>query len=78
MLSKKFIVMHKVSIAIFLFISLISIIHYMKPTLIYLEDGSFRNFGIGYRNKTVVPIWVTSIFLAILSYLLVLYVITYY
>lgn len=78
MLSKKFIVMHKVSIAIFLFISLISIIHYMKPTLIYLEDGSFRNFGIGYRNKTVVPIWVTSIFLAILSYLLVLYVIMYY
>lgn len=77
-LTKKFMIMNKVSIAICVFLFFISIVHYTKPTIIYLEDGSFRNFGIGYRNKTVTPIWIISIILAILSYLVVLYTILYY
>lgn len=73
MLSKKIIRMNKVSIAIFLFLILFSIVHFTKPAFAYKEDGSFRPFGLGYKNKTVVPIWVVSIALAILSYLFVLY-----
>jgi hypothetical protein len=43
----------------------------MKPGCIYNEDGGFRPFGVGYKHKTVIPIWVVSIILAILCYLVV-------
>jgi hypothetical protein len=39
----------------------------------YNEDGSLRQFGIGFQRKTVVPAWLVAIIIAILSYLLVLY-----
>jgi hypothetical protein len=39
----------------------------------YNEDGSLRQFGIGFQRKTVVPAWLVAIILAILSYLFVLY-----
>jgi hypothetical protein len=38
----------------------------------YNEDGSLRQFGIGFQRKTVVPAWLVAIIIAILSYLLVL------
>jgi hypothetical protein len=68
---------HKVNISVFIFLVIFSIIHFTKPALIYNTDGSFRDFGVGYRNKTVIPIWVVSIILAILSYLAVIYYLAY-
>jgi hypothetical protein len=59
---------NKVIVAIFIFIILFSMIHLMKPGIIYNEEGGFRPFGVGYRNKTVVPIWLVAIILAIFSY----------
>lgn len=59
--------------AIVIFLVIFSVIHWMKPALIYNENGGFRQFGIGYKQKTVVPIWVVSIILAILCYLAVYY-----
>jgi hypothetical protein len=38
-----------------------------------MPDGSFREFGVGYKNKTVIPIWVVSIIIAILCYLAISY-----
>ena len=46
---------------------------FLKPSLLYNNDGSLREFGIGYDRKTVLPIWLFSLVLAILSYLFVLY-----
>ena len=46
-------------------------IHINKPSLLYENDGSFRKFGVGYRKKTVVPIWLISIIVALLSYVAV-------
>ncbi len=60
-------------VSIALFIALYSLIQYMKPALFYNIDGSIRHFGVGYRNKTIVPVWLLSIVLGILSYLFVLY-----
>jgi hypothetical protein len=71
--NKSFVRVNKTSIAIGIFLVLFSIIHTLKPTLFYTPDGGFREFGVGYREKTVVPIWIAAIFLAILSYLAVLY-----
>jgi hypothetical protein len=70
---KNFVRIHKVNIAICMFLILFSCIHFLKPSLLYNDEGGFRPFGVGYRNKTVVPIWLVAIFLAIFCYLGVLY-----
>jgi hypothetical protein len=75
---KQMVRIHKVSFAITLFLVVFLGIHYTKPTFLYTEEGGFRQFGIGYRNKTVVPIWGMAILLAILSYLFVLYYLAYF
>jgi hypothetical protein len=48
--------------------------HFYKPSLVYNKDGGFRDFGVGFRDKTVISIWVVSIILAILSYVSVSYI----
>ena len=73
LLQKSFIRNNKVSISIFIFLILFSFIHYLKPSLIYNKNGSFRQFGIGYKEKTIVSMWIVAIILGIISYLLVSY-----
>ena len=70
---KGFIRYHKLNVVIFLFLVLFTAIHLLKPGFIYDKDGSFREFGVGYKHKTVIPIWVVSIILAILCYVAVSY-----
>jgi len=64
---------NKVSISITLFLIIMATIHVTKPNIMYNTDGSFKQFGLGYRKKTVVPIWIIAIMAAIMSYMLVLY-----
>lgn len=78
MLTKGFVYKNKVNIAIFIFLLIFVSIHIAKPPLFYNEDGSFREFGLGYQHKTVVSIWIVSICLAIFSYLSVLVFLAYY
>jgi hypothetical protein len=68
---KGFVYQNKVYISVFLFLVVFAILHVCKPSLIYDKDGAFRPFGLGYSNKTVIPMWVAAIVLAILSYLAV-------
>jgi hypothetical protein len=60
-------------IAIVLFIFIFGLIQLMKPSCFYNKDGSIREFGIGYRNKTILPIWLLSLVLGILCYLAVMF-----
>ena len=62
--------------SILLFIIIFGSIQMLKPSFLYNSDGSLREFGIGYKNKTILPVWMLSIVLGILSYLLVLFYIT--
>lgn len=59
--------------AIILFVTIFGTIQLMKPVCFYNRDGSLRDFGVGYRNKTILPVWLLSIILGIISYLAVLY-----
>jgi hypothetical protein len=77
-LNKKIIKNNRVIISIILFLILFSIVHYIKPGFLYTKEGGFRNFGVGYRNKTVIPIWLISIILGILCYLAVSYYLLFY
>ena len=61
------------SVSIILFIFIFSIIQLIKPLFLYNSNGSIREFGIGYKNKTILPIWLLSIILGILCYLVVIY-----
>jgi len=72
MLPKKFLIRNKVIFAILLFLGLFTMFHSIKPAFAYDDNGVFRPFGIGYRHKTVIPIWIIAILLAILSYLAIL------
>lgn len=54
--------------SIVLFLVLFSIFHFMKPGFAYNESGGYRTFGLGYRDKTIFPVWVVAIVLAIFSY----------
>jgi hypothetical protein len=49
----------------------------IKPEFLYNKNGSIREFGVGYKNKTILPVWLFSILLGILSYLFVLYYLVY-
>jgi hypothetical protein len=59
--------------AIVLFIIMFILIQMIKPAFLYNKDGSIREFGVGYRNKTIFPLWLLSLILGIISYLIVMY-----
>ena len=61
------------AVSIILFIIIFCIVQVIKPNFIYNDDGSLKQFGLGVRQKTVVPIWLVTMILAIFSYLFVLY-----
>jgi hypothetical protein len=60
-------------IAILLFLILFGGIQMTKPPFLYNTDGSIREFGIGYKNKTIFPVWLLSLVLGILCYLAVVF-----
>ena len=62
-----------VLISITIFVILFGTIFWTKPLFLFKSDGSIREFGIGYRNKTIFPIWLLSLCLGILCYLFVMY-----
>ena len=72
----KFLRMYKIQTAIVIFLLSFGLFHTIKPAFAYLPNGAFRPFGVGFRNKTVIPIWVVAIVFAILSYLSVLCLMT--
>jgi len=52
----------------------ISVVLVLKPVLMFAQDGSWKEFGLG-RNKdkyTWMPFWLFAIMWAILSYIIVL------
>ena len=77
LISRKFVRINKLNIAIGIFIVLFTIVHITKPVFIYNNDGGFRQFGVGYKHKTVIPIWLVAIILSIFSYLFVLYLVMF-
>ena len=62
--------------SILIYLILYTIVYKLKPSFLYRTDGRLRDFGLGYKNKTIVPLWLVSISLAVLSYLFVLFYLT--
>lgn len=70
--NKKALRIYKVQFAIFLFLISFSVFHWIKPSFAYQPNGAYRPFGVGYKHKTVIPIWVVAIVFAIISYLIII------
>ena len=73
LINQYFIKRNITSFSILVFLAAFATIQSFKPRFMYNEDGSLRQFGIGFQRKTVIPAWLVAIIIAILSYLLVLY-----
>ena len=68
---------NKSLVAIIIFMLVFIFVQMLKPSFLYNNDGTMRDFGVGYKNKTIMPVWLFSILLGILSYVLVLYYLGY-
>lgn len=60
-------------VSIGLFLVLFTFVQVIKPGFIYANDNTLREFGVGYKNKTILPLWLFSLVLGIVCYLGVLY-----
>lgn len=67
--------LNRLTIVLVVFIITYSIVVYLQPEMIFNSRyDCLRQFGVGYKNTTIVPLWFVSILFAILSYFIVLYV----
>ena len=64
---------NKVLVSIIVFLLIIGVLFQTKPAFLFHTDGSLREFGVGYKNKTILPFWLFSILLGILCYIGVMY-----
>ena len=72
-MNRNFVRRNITSFAVMLFIILYGTMMYIKPGFLFNNDGSLREFGVGFSKKTVIPAWFLSILLAIFSYFSILY-----
>lgn len=75
---KEMIYQNETTASIILFLILFTSIQYFKPEFLYKKNGSIREFGVGYKNKTIMPVWLFSIILGIICYLSIMYYVYYY
>ena len=68
---KSYVRQHLPLVSISLFLIIFVIIQSMTPAFLYNNDGSLKEFGVGYKNKTILPVWLLAIVLGILSYCVV-------
>ena len=67
--------LNRLTMVLFVFIILYGIVIYIQPEMIFNSKyDCLRQFGVGYKNTTIVPLWLISILFAIISYFIVLYV----
>lgn len=69
---RQFVVTNINLVSIIVFLLLFAIIMITKPNIMFDKHGKPREFGIGYKNKTILPLWLAVIILAIISYLTIL------
>jgi len=69
---RQFVVTNINLVSIIVFLLLFAIIMVTKPNIMFDKNEKPREFGIGYKNKTILPLWLAVIILAIISYLTIL------
>ena len=65
---REFIQNNRILATFILFLIMFCMLIIVKPGFSFNKDGSIKDFGLGYTNKTVLPIWVLVIIFSIISY----------
>lgn len=55
-------------IVIIIFIGLLLFLYKKKPSMMFHNDGSVKEFGTG-PNKTIIPVWLVALSICLLIYL---------
>lgn len=63
---------NNITTAILIFLVIFTIFVYIKPNFLFTKHGSIRQFGLGKRNSTIIPVWLLVVIIAIVAYLLTL------
>ena len=67
--------LNRLCLVIFIYIILYGIVVLIRPEMIFNNNyNCLRQFGVGYKNTTIAPLWIVSILFAIISYFIVLYI----
>ena len=74
---RKYIRDNKIIIVVLIFLLAFFSLNYAKPAVMYNENGTTKQFGVGYKRRTVLPLWLIVIFLSILSYMFIMYYLAY-
>lgn len=64
----EFIRENKILATFILFLCMFCTIMITKPSFVFNKDGTVKEFGLGYNNKTVLPIWILVIVFSIVAY----------
>ncbi len=73
---RNFVIKNVTMISVLTFLALYVLILLIKPSFIW-DNDRLRQFGLGTRKKTILPLWLVVIVTSILCYLGVLYYINY-
>lgn len=57
----------RIQISVLLYLVSITVLLYTSPSYFYRKDNNLKEFGTG-KNKTIMPLWLAILLLAILSY----------
>ena len=66
---KQFVTKNTNLVSIIIFLVLFTLIIYIKPNFAFNDKGQIRPFGLGYKNKTILPIWLIVIIISIICYM---------
>lgn len=72
-MNRNFIETNVVLVAIILYVIVYGIVTIWKPSFLYKPDKTLRQFGVGYKSKTILPMWLFALLSGVICYLAVLY-----
>jgi hypothetical protein len=55
-------------LSVFITSLLILTIYFVKPNIIFNRDGTYKQFGLGNKSKTVFPMWYSVIMVSVAVY----------
>ena len=64
---------YKIQSAIVIFMILYVVTIMAQPRFCFDEDGNILQFGLNYKNKTIVPMWLLAVLFGITSYFSIYY-----
>ena len=62
---------NNIKMAIIVFVIICFGIYYVKPSFIFNEDGTFKQFGLS-KEKTIYPFWLVTFIIGIIIYLCII------